>query len=224
MYGRVYSMNQAIRARKGFVHFVHLYTVSFSPRAGACVLARIVKENIYTKLSFYPMENFTIARHQRLSQNALDGWAYRSPHSAMKGVINMAKTTKSAALQKAVERTTGKTETPPVVQDQKVVQTSDKETSSKPKGNSAQVQRWKAEIVAKSFGLDAKITVPAAHKAKNPKLSSAHSRAGDRFALYTDGMTVKRYQELCKEKFGRSPAAALADVRWDKAAGFITVS
>lgn len=135
----------------------------------------------------------------------------------------MAKSTKSAALQKAQDRTAPKAETPKV-EDQKVAATGNTEGTSSPKTPSAQVNRWKAEIAAKSFGLDAKITVPPQHKAKNPKLSSARSKAGDRFALYQDGMTVKRYQELCKEKFNRSPAAALADVRWDKAAGFINVA
>jgi hypothetical protein len=141
----------------------------------------------------------------------------------MKGAFNMAKSTKSAALQRAQDRTAPKAETPKV-EDQNVVQPGKTESASGTKTPSAQVGRWKAEIAAKSFGLDAKITIPAQHKAKNPKLSSLRSKAGDRFALYQDGMTVKEYQTLCKDKFNRSPAAALADVRWDKAAGFITVS
>jgi hypothetical protein len=135
----------------------------------------------------------------------------------------MAKTaTKSVA-----PRTTGKTlaqdqKAAPAVQDQNAAPAGDQKSGEGSKTPSAQVIKWKAEP---KLPLDAKITVPAEHKAKNPKLSSDRSKAGDRFALYSSepNMTVKRYQELAKEKFNRSPASAMADVRWDKAAGFINV-
>jgi hypothetical protein len=136
----------------------------------------------------------------------------------------MAKTaTKSVA-----PRTTGKTlpaedqKPAPAVQNQNAAPAGDQKSAKASKGTSAQVIKWKAEP---KLSLDAKITVPPQHKAKNPKLSSDRSKAGDRFALYSaePNMTVKRYQELAKEKFNRSPASAMADVRWDKAAGFIVI-
>jgi hypothetical protein len=134
------------------------------------------------------------------------------------------KTTKSVAPQRVLDKTRPAQDqnAAPAVQDQSAAQGGDQKSVKAPKGTSAQVIRWKGES---KLPLEAKITVPAEHRTKNPKLSTARSKAGDRFALYSSepNMTVQRYQTLCKEKFGRSPASAMADVRWDKAAGFITI-
>ena len=133
----------------------------------------------------------------------------------------MAKRTQSAA-RKPVETKPVQERT--ILEDQTVAQATSTEAKTEKKAPSAQVNRWKAEIASKSVTVSSVITVPAEHKAKNPKLSSARSKAGDRFALYRDGMTVAEYQTECKTRFNRSPAAAMADVRWDKAAGFILIS
>ena len=133
------------------------------------------------------------------------------------------KTQGSAALRKALDKTSGKP-APQVLEDQTVTQATVTEAKSEKKAPSAQVARWKAEIASKSVTVSSVITVPAEHQAKNPKLSSARSKAGDRFAVYTNNMTVAEYQKICKDRWNRSPAASLADVRWDKAAGFILVS
>jgi hypothetical protein len=52
----------------------------------------------------------------------------------------------------------------------------------------------------------------------NPKRRGA----AERYAEYKEGMTVAQYQEAMKAK-GSSPKLAMADMRWDYAAGFIDI-
>ena len=71
---------------------------------------------------------------------------------------------------------------------------------------------------------DRKITVKPEFKATNPKRGRGPHSAGERFARYKDGMTVKEYTEVMKQTAGRTPAQTMGDIKWDIAAGFITVA
>lgn len=86
------------------------------------------------------------------------------------------------------------------------------EKAKKAKKVSGQVSRWKAQ---KAFPLEAKITEV---RKENPKRKSAAGR----FALYEEGMTVGDYIKKSNEA-GNTKALAMADIRWDHVAGFITV-
>jgi len=74
---------------------------------------------------------------------------------------------------------------------------------------------WVAE---KDPDLGAKIVVLAAN---NPKKRGA----APRFALYRSGMTVQEYidAQIKSNLKGTGKALALADIRWDATAGFISV-
>jgi hypothetical protein len=105
----------------------------------------------------------------------------------------------------------------PTVQsgDQKAVKT-EGEPKAKRKP-SATVIAWKA---LKNFPVDAKITINGDHTTNNPKRRDAARR----FSLYKNGMTVGQYLEAAKKATPPiSGALANADIRWDVAAGFITV-
>jgi hypothetical protein len=88
--------------------------------------------------------------------------------------------------------------------------------TKKPRKISPTVVAWKA---TKNFPLEAKITLNPELKEANPK----RRKAADRFALYRNGMTVGEYIEA-SHKAGNSKALAMADIRWDQAAKFLTVS
>jgi hypothetical protein len=64
-----------------------------------------------------------------------------------------------------------------------------------------------------------RIRISADAKAKNPK----GRKAGERFSFYKENMTVEEYTSVMKEK-GRTPAQTMGDIKWDIAAGFITVA
>lgn len=94
-----------------------------------------------------------------------------------------------------------------------------KPEGAKPEGEKAKrkasdtVVKWRA---TKAFPHEGVIKMIATN---NPKSRGAK----DRFALYKDGMTVGQYIEA-SHKAGNSKALATADVRWDVAAGFISVT
>lgn len=88
-------------------------------------------------------------------------------------------------------------------------------TTKKNRKVSKTVIAWRAQENLPANGV---ITVKPEHLAKNPKSRGAAVR----FALYKSGMTVEAYVKIAKEN-GISGALANADVRWDVAAGFITV-
>jgi hypothetical protein len=93
------------------------------------------------------------------------------------------------------------------------VQTSVHEsTKPKTKKLSEQTKKWKN---TPAFELTQVITKVAKD---NPKSRNAAVK----FALYEEGMTVGAYIEK-SHKAGTTKAMAMADVRWDHAAGFITV-
>jgi hypothetical protein len=80
---------------------------------------------------------------------------------------------------------------------------------------SEQVVRWRD---TENPDTKAKITISAEAAKVNPKKRGAATR----FSIYKTGMTVADYIEASK-KAGNSGALAMADVRWDMAAGFISV-
>lgn len=88
-----------------------------------------------------------------------------------------------------------------------------KDAPTSKKKASEQVQKWRAQ---KKFDLTQVITVLATEK--NPK----RAKAAARFALYKSGMTVQQVIDAYK-KAEYSAALAMADMRWDAVAGFISV-
>lgn len=84
--------------------------------------------------------------------------------------------------------------------------------SKKSRKTSPTVTTWKA---TKNFPVEATITLVTKENKKKRD-------AGKRFELYRNGMTVQQYIDTMKEK-GRTPAQTHGDIRWDHAAGFITV-
>ena len=86
---------------------------------------------------------------------------------------------------------------------------------AKERKESPTVKKWKE---TKDPALTAIITVMGEFATKNPKRKDAARR----FGLYKTGQTVEQYIQVCKDN-GITPALARADVRWDMAAGFISV-
>lgn len=91
------------------------------------------------------------------------------------------------------------------------------------------VARWNTVKADKAkYPATMVITVPAQHKAKNPKRDSTSGTrkvlAASRFALYRDGDTIGDYVERSHKQMGTPKAKAMADVYWDIAQGFITVA
>lgn len=74
------------------------------------------------------------------------------------------------------------------------------------------VKKWKAQGAFKDEQI-----IHIVSK-ENPKRRAA----GERFADYRDGMTVKEYISVMEKK-GRKRGATMGDIRWDHAQGFIRV-
>lgn len=118
----------------------------------------------------------------------------------------------------------------PTSGDQKAVSTSPQaedqsdvsSTAKKKKGTSKTVVAWRA--MKEAVPEDRKITVKPEFRAKNPKRGKGPHSAGERFARYQDGMTVKQYTEVMHSVANRTPAQTMGDIKWDIAAGFITIS
>jgi hypothetical protein len=55
------------------------------------------------------------------------------------------------------------------------------------------------------------------------KPNSKARAAGDRFKVYTTGMTVKTYVEKIHDLFGRTSGQTFADMRWDEDHKFIHI-
>jgi hypothetical protein len=99
----------------------------------------------------------------------------------------------------------------PVSGDQKSVPTKAK------KKPSATVIRWH-QITKEKLYTSGTITLTDKGRGNKPKIRGAL----DRFKLYTDGMSVQDYIAKSAAS-GNSKALAQADIRWDVAAGLITV-
>ena len=106
--------------------------------------------------------------------------------------------------------------TTPATGDQKAGDQNDAPAPKKAKKQSKTVIAWKA--LKKPVPDDTVITVKPEHLAKCPKSQTA----ADRFRLYKTGMTAAEYVTVFKNA-GHTAALAHADIRWDIAAGFITV-
>lgn len=86
------------------------------------------------------------------------------------------------------------------------------DTPKKAKKISEQVKNWKAQ---KAFPMNFVITEV---RKDNPKRKDASRR----FALYEEGMTVQAYTDKAVKE-GITKALAMADMRWDHCAGFVTI-
>jgi hypothetical protein len=105
-----------------------------------------------------------------------------------------------------------KADTPAVVP---AVVTPDKSKTKRVKKPSGHYSLYRKHMKDVEYPLAAKITVL---KKENPKRRGAAVK----FALYKDGMTVGEYIDASSAA-GTTKRVAMADVKWDQTAGFISV-
>lgn len=98
-------------------------------------------------------------------------------------------------------------------EDQKAVKAEDQKSAPVVKKKSDTVVKWRAQD---GFKPEQVITLLSKD---NPKRRGA----GQRFALYKDGMSVQAYIDVMKESMKRTAKQTMGDIRWDFAAGFISV-
>jgi hypothetical protein len=102
-------------------------------------------------------------------------------------------------------------QTPPATDSPKSKKKREKKTDGENAAVRESVTKWK---LVKKFEPHQVITIVKADAKKR--------KAGERFAYYRSGMTVKEYQDAM-EKTGRKPRQTMGDIRWDFAQGFINV-
>jgi hypothetical protein len=98
-------------------------------------------------------------------------------------------------------------------EDQNAVKAEDQKSAPVVKKKSDTVVKWRAQD---GFKPEQVITLLTKD---NPKRRGA----GDRFAKYTDGMSVQAYIDVMKESMKRTAKQTMGDIRWDYAAGFISI-
>jgi hypothetical protein len=98
-------------------------------------------------------------------------------------------------------------------EDQNGAKAGDQKSAPVVKKKSDTVVKWRAQD---GFKPEQVITLLSKD---NPKRRGA----GERFAKYTDGMSVQAYIDVMKESMKRTAKQTMGDIRWDYAAGFISI-